>query len=112
MLSYKNFVQTLYEGLIMTHDLDKSVNIIYDLLSEYDIFYNVEKSDEYKGFKIFIEDPNQINVEKWIHLFKIINNLGYFQSAFRLSTKNMQKTFKWYDYNDFIKKINYNITKL
>lgn len=81
MLDYKNYIQQIFEGLIITHDLDKSIKIISKLLDEFSIFYKIEKNNEYKAFKIFIEDPCNLTIFHYEKLFTTLNNLGYFEST-------------------------------
>lgn len=94
MLDYKNYIQQIFEGLIITHDLDKSIKIISKLLDEFSIFYKIEKNNEYKAFKIFIEDPCNLTIFHYEKLFTTLNNLGYFESAFRLTKNSMSKIYK------------------
>jgi hypothetical protein len=112
MLNYKNFIQKIYEGLIITHDLDKSVNVLSNLLDDFSIFYSIEKSDEYRAFKIKIENPSKLTIFHYEKLFNTINNLGYFQSAYKLSKSGMTKSYKWSIFDDFIRNINKKIELL
>lgn len=106
MLDYKNYIQQIFEGLIITHDLDKSIKIISKLLDEFSIFYKIEKNNEYKAFKIFIEDPCNLTIFHYEKLFTTLNNLGYFESAFRLTKNSMSKIYKWNNFDHFIRAIN------
>jgi hypothetical protein len=56
MLNYKNYIQQIFEGLILTHDLDKSIKVISNLLDDFSIFYKIEKNNEYKAFKTLLKN--------------------------------------------------------
>ena len=106
MLNYKNYIQQIFEGLIITHDLDKSIKIISNLLDKFSIFYKIEKDTNYKTFKIFIENPCDLSIVHYEKLFITVNNLGYFESAFRVTNKyDMSKMYKWDNFDQFIRKI-------
>lgn len=80
MINYKNFLTRIDEGLITTHDLNKSINII-----EREMVHS-------PSYKINIYDNNTFSIyfdtipkiEFIDYLFDIINNLGYYSTSLKI----------------------------
>jgi hypothetical protein len=83
----KNFDSFINEGLIMTHDINTSNNIISKYLSTYKIKYKIEIDNELSNIYIIFNNlflnKNISDYEAFFNkLNKIIKNLGYFISSY------------------------------
>jgi len=87
-------IETLVEGLIKTHPIDKSIAILQKRFPELTI----------KNGKEVERDPNEILITGEIDILSkylpLINNLGYFISLITMDGKNWVK-----DYSDNIKPV-------
>lgn len=98
--NYSEFVQKLKEGLILTHDINSTLSIIFKYLDSINIKY-ILNSKSKLTFDITILN-NQKEIIEW--LISISNNMGYFPSQFKIELSNgMANIIK--DYN----KINFNL---
>lgn len=98
--NYSEFVQKLKEGLILTHDINSTLSIIFKYLDSINIKY-ILNSKSKLTFDITILN-NQKEIFEW--LISISNNMGYFPSQFKIELSNgMANIIK--DYN----KINFNL---
>lgn len=92
----KDFEKALYEGLISTHNITTSVQILSNWYEVMTKNFNIIILDN-DTFKIEIED--KITTSLFEILIKDINNLGYFPSLIYLKNEqNMTNRFK-YDFD-------------
>ncbi len=78
---YDEYIQSLNEGLMMTHDIEKTVSIINNFFSQRNIFVRIEYIKRTSDFKIeFSITKNFDFFELMNDLMKLNNNLGYFPS--------------------------------
>jgi len=90
-VKYKEFIEQLKEGLIITHDINKYSHIITDYLYKIGIKYSIDITDKYQ-FDLTLETNN-------IDLVNVINHdcysLGYFPSYYWIIlNSNMKNGFK------------------
>lgn len=93
---YNNFIKLIKEGLIKTHDIFVSKNILDRNLSNFGINYKSIVKDN-NTMSIHIE-YDYIDIEFIDILLVLLNNLGYFPSYLYLNNDNMSYEYK-FDYN-------------
>lgn len=91
MINYKNFLIRVNEGLIKTHDLNKSINIIEREMVN-SPSYKIDVDYNNNAFSVFFGSIPSIQfLDYW---FDIINNLGYYPTIFKVwNKKNMSNIF-------------------
>lgn len=68
--NFQSYITKLNEGLIVTYPISKTINDIEELISSYNIKYNITKYDN--KFKIELDNINTI-----INFEKILNKFTY-----------------------------------
>ena len=92
--NYNEYIKQINEGLIMTHDINQTTNIL-------DSNLNYLISDNYiikklTNYSFEIEINFNINVQFIDILFTLINNCGYFSSKVWLRNKqNFEQSYKY-----------------
>ena len=102
MLSFKNFILNINEGLIKTVDVNNAIEIVNRSLIGVDYWHSIEKYENLGKFSIKFEGIIPSNIIEG--LFGIINNLGYFCSYIELYKGVISKKLTWKDIPDYISK--------
>lgn len=100
MLKFKTFILKVNEGLIKTQPLYKSIEIIKRNIINIPFWYNIESDLDNNKFSI--EFDGILNINQTEGFMNIVNNLGYYCSAYFL-VKIGEKLFIWKDIDDYIK---------
>ena len=106
MKTYNNFIKSIKEGSIITHDIFQAENVI----KKYLLKLNLKNNITIKGNNILEVDIIYNNFDKILidNLLDLFNNLGYFPSLIYIKNKNMSNQYLFkYDtlINDLNKKI-------
>lgn len=89
--------QKLEEGLILTHDIYDSKNILENIISKW-FWCDIQIVDN--KFSIILDD-GKFTVETYIEFLILINNLGYFISIMKVTNdKNIPKPIKPLDFKE------------
>lgn len=83
--SFNEYISKINEGLIHTYDINKTTNDISELISSYDIEYDIIKSDT--KFKIELGNINTIpNFDSILKIIldKLFNTYGWFPSKVKV----------------------------
>ena len=99
ILSFENYMKKINEGLIKTHDIDKSVDIIEKFLSDRKIKYELKFDKKTSDFSVKIILSKYLKSYFGIfmgELRTLSNNLGYFPSTiqFRKNKSFIDKLLK------------------
>lgn len=102
MLTFKNYILQIQEGLIKTEDLNTTVGIIDRMLVDVNLWYIINKDENNSKFNITFDSIIQKNHIDGI--FGRVNSLGYYCSYFKLIKNIKSKNFAWVDIDDYIDK--------
>lgn len=105
---YDDFIRLIKEGLILTHDIHQSENVLKKHLLEIGV-KNVINIRDNNTLELTVY--NKINQDLLYIIMSLTNNLGYYPSRVYLKTKNMDYEYK-FDYEKLLKDLNKNIIEL
>jgi len=100
MLSFENFILRQNEGLIETYPLDETVRILERGLVDFPYWIEINKKYESNSFSIRFDGILNVNELEW--LMNLINNLGYYCSAYNLFKNKRKKYFIWNLKEDYL----------
>jgi hypothetical protein len=103
MLSFENFILRQNEGLVETYPLDESIRILERGLADFPYWVNIDKKYENNSFSIRFDGVINVNELEW--LMNLINNLGYYCSAYNLFKNKKRKYFIWVSKGDYLNDI-------
>lgn len=92
----------LYEGLIYTHDVYSSVELLNRYVSDKNMSF--KSSPDELGIDFVIKGGKEFNEINFDKALKTINNLGWYPCSYKLTFFGSLPTIK-YDRNKFIEKI-------
>jgi len=118
ILTYKDFIEKINEGLIKTHKIDKSIQIINKFLKTYNLIPRISADKRTSDFSVEVDiDHNfKYNFYNILSELKTLTmNLGYFPALVILKKKKnfLDKLFKKKDkitkyIDDSFKDVNFN----
>lgn len=98
--SYLDDVHKLNEGLIQTHDINKSFKILSNsnfwILDSSTVKYN----KIYLNISKVDNTNNNINIIEFTNLLSTITNLGYFISKLKIKTDKLSRTVSWNEFKN------------
>lgn len=102
MLSYRDFIFKIDEGLIKTHDIKSCKNIIDRHTGLLNKWFNICFDEDKKTFVVSFEE--NLNENELEYINNIYTNLGYYVSYYKLYKKRLSKFFPWVDIKDYVEK--------